>query len=83
MLIHNADKILFRKIYFAANNHKESALAQEEIQSLKPNQESPQDSTKISIKNKLTNPPFARADFYAAEIFARNDIMLSQGFVIL
>lgn len=55
MLIHNADKILFRKIYFAANNHKESALAQEEIQNLKPNQESPQDSTKISIKNKLTN----------------------------
>ncbi len=38
---------------------------------------------KSKIKNKLTNPPFARADFYAAEIFARNDIMLSQGFVIL
>lgn len=55
MLIHNADKILFRKIYFAANNYKESTLAQEEIQSLKPNQESPQDSTKISIRNKLTN----------------------------
>ena len=57
MVIHNADKILFSKIYFAANNHKESTLAQEEIQSLKPSssQESPQDSTKISIKNKLTN----------------------------
>ena len=55
MLIHNADTLLFRNIYFAANNHKESAFAHEDIQSLKPNQASPQDSTKISIQNKLTN----------------------------